>query len=72
MRSEFNILKANKIANFNAYLTIYNEIWDECRKTAKIYSEQTELGVNIKKNTEWIRKITMSLKSMNALNAIRE
>lgn len=58
MRTEFEKLKKQKIANFDSYSKVYAELWAECRKTQETYDTETKHGQLVVENDNWIKKIT--------------
>ena len=61
MRLEFNKLKENDIANFDAYMSVYNNLWAECRAIQKKYDNETNHGLITTENNRWIAAISIQL-----------
>lgn len=58
IRKAFEKLKAQKNANYNSYVSVYQELWKECLETQKSYDKETQHGQLVTINDTWIDKIT--------------
>ena len=61
MKLEFQNLKDKNIANFDAYMSVYNNLWAECRATQKQYDRDTNHGLSRTENMKWINTISIQL-----------
>jgi len=61
---EFELLKKQKVANFDTYSDIYDKLWSECRKIQKTFDKESNHGQLVDKNTEWINNIAVKLKKL--------
>lgn len=65
MRKEFEKMKKQKMANFDAYSAAYNRLWQACIEVQKRYDKETNHGIFVQENKKWERDI------YNQLNAIK-
>ena len=57
MMNEFDKLKKNKIADFDSYMSVYKNLWAECRQVQKKYDKETNHGLSVDINNTWIEEI---------------
>ena len=65
MQMEFEKLKKQKVANFDSYLKVYQQLWTECRKMQGEYDKETSHGQLVEENNNWIQKITKELEFLD-------
>lgn len=68
LRSEFEKLKQEKIANFNAYSTAYNKLWAECKALQMKYDSETNHGILREENQKWENDILNKLNSIKSIH----
>jgi hypothetical protein len=61
MRTEFEKLKKQNVANFDSYALVYAQLWAECRKTQEAYDDETKHGQRVEENDNWIEKISKKI-----------
>jgi len=61
MRTEFEKLKKQKVANFDSYSEVYKKLWAECREVQKAYDKETNHGQRVEENNQWIANITQQI-----------
>ncbi len=66
MRQKFEELKAQKIANYDSYMSIYIIFWKQCRKMQKDYDEKTSHGIKEAINSQWQINIYNELQNLNS------
>ncbi|APY07521.1 hypothetical protein BWZ20_04065 [Winogradskyella sp. J14-2] len=57
INDEFKKLIAKKIANFDTYFEVYQNLWKECLETQKQYDLETQHGQLVEENDKWIKTI---------------
>lgn len=65
IREEFEKLKAQKNANYNAYMRVYQTLWKACLETQKTYDKETNHGQNVAINNNWIAKINEQINAFD-------
>jgi hypothetical protein len=58
---EFEKLKAKKVADYDAYVEVYNRLWTECRAFQKQYDKETNHGLLKEINDKWIEDISLQV-----------
>ena len=61
INDEFEKLKAKEIADYDAYVEVYNRLWTECRAFQKKYDKATNHGLLKDINDTWIEEISIQL-----------
>lgn len=65
IRKRFSELKAKAESRFSIYYSEYKVLWAECRAYQRRYDQETNHGVNIQKNKEWVKLVQKELLSLN-------
>lgn len=61
IRTEFEKLKKQKIANFNSYSAAYARVWEACLQMQRLYDQETNHGIIVEENKRWEKKISKLL-----------
>jgi hypothetical protein len=61
MRTKFEELKKQKIADFDLYAQVYQDLWKECSILQKQYDKETNHGLLREENKKWTIEIRKQL-----------
>ncbi|MCH8535785.1 MAG: DUF922 domain-containing protein [Flavobacteriaceae bacterium] len=61
MNKQFTALKKKKIANYDEYWKVYEEVWQDCLAMQREYDRATKHGQNREANKLWFKKIEQLL-----------
>lgn len=64
INKEFQKLIANKIANFDSYFEIYQNLWAKCREIQNLYDLETQHGQLVDENEKWIENINSQINDL--------